>query len=85
MDLSGDAKELDDSVVRDLFLFFELFCKRWPAHWEPSNPAGGLSADPAVWAEQFSRRFAAQAQCLGWGSVNGDLLCSECLARPEAT
>jgi len=79
------SEELDDNIVRDLYLFFELFCKRCPAHWEPSNPTEGLSTEPAVWADQFSRKFADQAQGLGWGSRAGEVLCSGCLAKSEAT
>ena len=75
----SDSEEVDDNLVRDLYLFFELVCKKCPATWAPSNPTEGLSAEPEVWADQFSRRFAAEAQRLGWGSVDGDVLCSKCL------
>lgn len=86
MDIAGRATDdLDDNVVRDLYLFFELFCKRCPAHWEPSNPIQSLSAKPEIWADQFSRKSAVEAQSLGWGSINGDVVCPDCLARPAAT
>jgi hypothetical protein len=86
MDIAGRANdERDENIVRDLYVFFELFCKRCPAHWEPSNPTEGLSTEPAVWAEQFSRKFPAEAQSLGWGSIAGDVVCSECMAKSATT
>jgi hypothetical protein len=82
---SSDIDNLDENIVRDLYLFFELVCKRCPASWEPSNPTEGLSQEPSVWADQFSTKFAATAQSLGWGSIEGDVLCPECLANTRAT
>jgi hypothetical protein len=80
--MSGtDGEEIDDNIVRDLYLFFELVCKTCPATWEPSNPTEGLSTEPSVWADQFSRKFAIEARRLGWGSIAGDVLCPECLAK----
>ena len=78
--LTGEGTGLDENLVRDLYLFFELVCKSCPASWEPSNKTDGLSTDPAVWADQFSRKFAAEAGDLGWGSIGGDVVCPKCLA-----
>ena len=80
-----EIDEVDDNIVRDLFLFFELVCKRCPSTWEPANPTEGLSTDREVWVEQFSQKFAVVAQNLGWGSVEGNALCPDCLAKRRAT
>jgi len=72
------ADEVDENLVRDLYLFFELFCHQCDAHWEPSSPTEGPSEVPQVWAEQFSQKFAAVAQGLGWGSVAGNVICPAC-------
>jgi hypothetical protein len=82
---STDIDNLDDTIVRDLYLFFELVCKHCPATWAPSNPDEGLSTDPDVWVDQFSKKFAAVAQNSGWGSVDGNVLCPECLLKARAT
>jgi hypothetical protein len=72
------ADEVDDNLVRDLYLFFELFCYKCGAHWEPANPNEGLSGAGEVWAEQFSQKFGAVAQSLGWGSEAGNVICPAC-------
>jgi hypothetical protein len=82
---SPDIESVDDNVVRDLYLFFELVCRHCPTTWEPSSSTEGLSTDPNVWVDQFSKKFAAAAEKLGWGSVEGDVLCPECLAKARAT
>lgn len=78
------TSDLDENISRDLYLFFELVCKQCPATWEPSNPTEGLSSEPDIWVEQFSTKFAAVAQRMGWGSIDGDVLCPDCLARAKA-
>ena len=79
------TSSIDDNIVRDLYLFFELVCKKCPATWEPSNPTAGLDTGRKDWVDQFAAKFAAVAQQLGWGSVEGDVMCPECLAKARAT
>jgi hypothetical protein len=82
---SANINNVDENVARDLYLFFELACKRCLSTWEPPNPLDGLSAEPSAWADRFSTKFAGMAQSSGWGSIEGDVLCSECLAKASAT
>jgi hypothetical protein len=41
---SGKADGVDENLVRDLYLFFELVCQKCDATWAPSNPTEGLCA-----------------------------------------
>ena len=76
--------DVHDDLTRDLYLFFELVCQRCMTTWEPTNPRDVLSTDPEEWADQFSRKFAAVAQALGWGSVAGKVVCPSCLAKERS-
>jgi hypothetical protein len=82
---SDDASGVDENLVRDLYLFFELVCQRCDTTWAPANPSEGLSTVPELWAEQFSEKFGAIAQGLGWGSLQGNVVCPSCLALASAT
>ena len=69
---------VNDDLVRDLYLFFELVCLRCGAAWAPDQESE-IEAGPEPWADRFSTHFGRVAQAAGWGSVEGNVLCSACL------
>jgi len=75
---TADSGGADENLVLHLYLFFELWCTECTAKWEPDNPSEAVGDVPELWAEQFSRKFGPIAQNLGWGSVNGEILCPRC-------
>ena len=76
--------DVDDSLVRDLYLFFELVCQRCGADWVPDQQ-DEIGAGPEPWADRFSMHFGRVAQLMGWGSSEGNVLCPSCLAGNKAT
>jgi hypothetical protein len=70
---------LDDTLVRDLYLFSELVCRRCDAEWVPDQESE-IGAGPEPWADRFSMHFGRVARTIGWGSCEGNVLCPSCLA-----
>jgi hypothetical protein len=79
-----ESSTVNEDLVRDVYLFFELVCKRCPTVWAP-DPNAEIAPGPEPWAERFSAYFGRQAQAAGWGSVDGNVVCPVCLRKPNAT
>ena len=73
--------DVNEDLVRDLYLFFELYCQRCNAVWEPPDPNRDFGVQGQAWAESFSAYFASVARKEGWGSLEGNVLCPLCLAE----
>ena len=75
---------VNDDLVRDLYFFFRACVPALRCRMD-SRPGVRNRSGPGAVADRFPTHFGRVAQAAGWGSVEGNVLCSGCLQGQGAT